>query len=409
MPKRANNGYPGVINRGTYIQLDLRSLGKGKVPIYVSPTAENLKAASRKRDAILRQAKGGILILAEHLPGTPAVDKDAASQTLLEYGQQWLAGKKPEIAYSTWMSYGYCITAECLANVVGSVRMGELNRTHVKALLDALPKVPKTRNEYVYLWKTILTNAERDGLAPVGITIDFRRWKRQHPQPDPFSIQDVDAVVRQVEKDFGAKAANYFEFAFWTGLRPSEQLGLPWQAVDFHNRRITVYQARVRRFIKGTKTNLVRVVELNERAYQCLKRQQELTFQAGKEFVFEDDEGNHLMETRQVIESWWMPAMKATGLRYRSARQTRHTYATIMLMAGATPNWAAAQLGHSLEMFTKTYSRWIVGADQRLQVDRVDEFENAVRKRLNSQSPVAKGPGGERPGKPRGGEPKSRK
>jgi integrase len=35
-----------------------------------------------------------------------------------------------------------------------------------------------------------------------------------------------------------------------------------------------------------------------------------------------------------------------------------------MLMANAKPSWAAAQLGHSLDVFLKKYAKWIPGADR---------------------------------------------
>ena len=49
-------------------------------------------------------------------------------------------------------------------------------------------------------------------------------------------------------------------------------------------------------------------------------------------------------------------------IRYRRPYQLRHTYATAMLMAGIAPGFAARQLGHSVEMFLRTYSKWIDGA-----------------------------------------------
>ena len=40
----------------------------------------------------------------------------------------------------------------------------------------------------------------------------------------------------------------------------------------------------------------------------------------------------------------------------------RHTYATMLLMAGVRPAFAARQLGHSVEVFLRTYARWLDGA-----------------------------------------------
>lgn len=49
-------------------------------------------------------------------------------------------------------------------------------------------------------------------------------------------------------------------------------------------------------------------------------------------------------------------ARAAAAICYRSPYETRHTYATMMLMAGVTPAYRARQLGHSVEMFLRNYS-----------------------------------------------------
>lgn len=44
------------------------------------------------------------------------------------------------------------------------------------------------------------------------------------------------------------------------------------------------------------------------------------------------------------------PALEALGIRERRQYDTRHTYATLCLLAELNPAFIAAQLGHSLEM-----------------------------------------------------------
>lgn len=50
---------------------------------------------------------------------------------------------------------------------------------------------------------------------------------------------------------------------------------------------------------------------------------------------------------------------QAPVIRYRRPYNMTHCYATAMLMAGMTPAFCAKQLGHSVEMFLTTYSKWI--------------------------------------------------
>ena len=59
--------------------------------------------------------------------------------------------------------------------------------------------------------------------------------------------------------------------------------------------------------------------------------------------------------------------------RWRNFYQTRHTYATLNLMAGANPMWVAEQLGHAtMQMVLTVYSKWIDGADKSQESGKID-------------------------------------
>jgi integrase len=58
-------------------------------------------------------------------------------------------------------------------------------------------------------------------------------------------------------------------------------------------------------------------------------------------------------------KAFWTPTLKLLGIRYRRPYNTRATYATFSLMAGANPAYMAAQLGHGVDVFFKDYAKWI--------------------------------------------------
>ncbi len=78
------------------------------------------------------------------------------------------------------------------------------------------------------------------------------------------------------------------------------------------------------------------------------------------------------MEERAFRRSYWEPTLRRLGMRYRPPYNTRHTYATMMLMAGMTPAFCAKQLGHSVEMFLRTYAKWIDGRQNALEMNRLE-------------------------------------
>jgi integrase len=66
----------------------------------------------------------------------------------------------------------------------------------------------------------------------------------------------------------------------------------------------------------------------------------------------------------QIRKTAWIPALKRAGIAYRTAYQTRHTYASLMLSAGENPMWVANQMGHrDWGMIRKVYGKWIAEVD----------------------------------------------
>ena len=59
-------------------------------------------------------------------------------------------------------------------------------------------------------------------------------------------------------------------------------------------------------------------------------------------------------------------------MRYRPPYNTRHSYATAMLMAGMTPAFCAGQMGHSVEIFLSTYAKWIPGAGDASEMAKLE-------------------------------------
>jgi integrase len=66
------------------------------------------------------------------------------------------------------------------------------------------------------------------------------------------------------------------------------------------------------------------------------------------------------------------PTLKRLGIRYRRPYNCRHTYATALIMANANHKWASLQMGHSVEMFQKTYTKWIDGDQNEAEMAKLE-------------------------------------
>lgn len=372
---------PGVIVRDKYLQIDLRAHGFGRERLELQPTPANVRHAERMRAEILGKIERGTFVLADYFPDSPRARADVPSMTVGQLFGEWLDVKKPELQHSTIHSYQQTIDSYHF-DAVRKDMVGDFNFRALKRLLARLPANPKTFNNVASVLRQVLEYGYKAKILaePLHESIEMRR--RQKPEPDPFTLDEVEVLLGKMKAE---AARNYFEFAFFSGLRPSELIALTWAKVDLRSGTVMVDSALTRGRVKGTKTSEARKVELPSRARDALERQRKVSQLAGGR-VFLTVAGGELENTDMPLDSWWKPAMKVSGIRHRDARQTRHTYATMMLMAGVTPAYAARQMGHGIEMFLRTYSKWIDGADKGAEQRKLDSFISASKPNAGTQT-----------------------
>lgn len=129
-----------------------------------------------------------------------------------------------------------------------------------------------------------------------------------------------------------------------------------------------------------TKTKHQRVILLDERALNALaqaRRMAQLRRMASKSahpdspFVFQPSKGGLWINEPSVTIRHFKAALKALDIRERRQYDTRHTYATMCLMAGMNPAFIANQLGHSVEMLLSTYAKWISSSSDWRELEKL--------------------------------------
>lgn len=191
--------------------------------------------------------------------------------------------------------------------------------------------------------------------------------------PDPFSLQEVRTVLDGIAKHYHEQEVNYAQFQFFSGLRTSEAIALDWSNVDLNKGEVLVDSVLVYEEEQdSTKTNTTRIVKLPREGLAALLNQKKYTYRfSGK--VFHDPLYDAPWTyTRITGAVFWKTTLKRLGIRHRRAYNTRHTYATIGLMAGANPAYMARQLGHSLEMFFRVYAKWIDGQNDDRELAKIE-------------------------------------
>ena len=162
----------------------------------------------------------------------------------------------------------------------------------------------------------------------------------------------------------------YFIVAFETGARTSELPALTRDPLDRKAGTLLIDAARVRGIDKGTKTGNTRVVHLTQAAISTLR---ELPTRFSRGHVFLAYDGQPYQKAKHINRLGWTPALKVSGVRWHRAYNCRHTRASLGLMAGQNPAFLSRQLGHSLAIFLSTYARWMDGAQDRLEMDKLNK------------------------------------
>lgn len=100
--------------------------------------------------------------------------------------------------------------------------------------------------------------------------------------------------------------------------------------------------------------------------------QRQYAYMSGGQVFLDPRTGTPWTDERAFGNTFWTPLLKLLGVRDRRPYNMRHTYATAMLMAGMTPAFCAKQLGHGVALFLSTYSKWIDGAQNDVEMQRLE-------------------------------------
>jgi integrase len=355
----------------TSIRLKFTVLGKRCIEtLELDPTPANIKAAQRLMDRIQGALRAGNYRRADFFAGSGP----RATVAFADYAQEWL--KTFSGAKSTKRSYKTAFSATWTP-ALGEMQLGDILYSDIKKAIAAKAAAAsgKTVNNHLIPLRALFDMALKDGLITKDPTEGIENLAHQSPEPDPFEQDEMDLVLRHMAAKFPEPVWNYYEFAFNTGLRPSEEIALCWPDIDWRRKRARIQRAIVDWEAKGTKTNRIRDIDLPDAAIAALTRQKKHTFMKDPEgpIFCNPNTGNPWPDEQVQRRRYWNPALRSLGLRHRDAYQTRHTFATILLMGGVNVAYIAKQMGHANVTTTLTkYARWIDGADKGAEAAKLN-------------------------------------
>lgn len=302
---------------------------------------------------------------------------DAGSQTVGQYMTRWLEDSaRGDLAPRTYHSYRLQIRAH-IVPAFGRTKLARLSPAHIQSLYaaklrDGL-KPSSVRYTHAVLHRS-LEQAVKFGLIPRNPARVVDPPKIRQEEITPFTPEQARAFLEAAR---GERFEALYVVSLACGLRMGEALGLKWGDVDLEagTMRVNRQLQRMRRdgeqsgtlTFSEPKNASRRTVDLPQRAIEALrthrKGQTEEILGASEYedsgLVFASVKGTPL-EGTNIVNRFFKPLLRRSGLRAVRWHDLRHTYSTLLLSQGVHPKYVQQSLGHaSIRLTLDRYSHWM--------------------------------------------------
>ncbi len=196
---------------------------------------------------------------------------------------------------------------------------------------------PATVNRHLSALSKIFSLAEDAELVDSNPCKRVRKFQLDNQRMRVLSSDEEVRLFSELEKN--KLVAQIVQTALHTGMRRGEIFNLKWFDVDFSRGLI---QVRV------SKSNKKRLVPMNETVRQLLNKLEKMS-----EFVFPSPKTNKRLNQ---IKTSFRKAVERAGLEDFRFHDLRHTAASRMAEAGASPFTLMKILGHSDIRMTSRYT-----------------------------------------------------
>ncbi len=374
----------GVRVEGTAVIIDFRWEGKRYRPTSIfKATQKGIKAAASLRRQVVAEIDSGIFSMAQFAEYFPS------HKLSIKHIQEDTQEKVAPLTFKTLAEEAFKVhstkvspeTIEGYRQTLNNWWMPYLAELPIASIdedmletLDADLEWPsiKTRNNcliplrFVFIKamkKRIEVNGVKTPLLPLDPSLVLENGKPLKTKPDPFTPEERDLILSYFYRLGGLEIIwyHYFIVAFYTGMRTGELLALSWAQVDFNSKQLTVDRAYSRGRLKQTKTDEMRTFPVLPIVMNSLIAMKAYTSLQGEHvFPVPGDLSSPMIYTKPSARMF-QKTIKKLGIRQRPTYNTRHTFATVMLMNGVRPGCASSVLGHSLAVFFSRYAAWIEG------------------------------------------------
>lgn len=311
--------------------------------------------------------------------------------TVREYYEQWIRDKQPPLVRKAQArDYRRHLEGYVLPRI-GNLPIASVTARDILGLRSSLlqrglrdkPLTLKTaKNILVGSFRAMLRDARVVDHLLDRDPFDGVRWPRLPvPGPDPFTAEEsariegwfakkVTRFRALTEGQVGGQRmhpsfAAFVHLLLWTGMRPSEAIGLTWGDVDLQAGFLRVTRSRYAGEYSAPKTGAAaRSVQLLPETVRQLQVIQPLHVEP-KSPVFVNTEGKPIV--LQTFATWhWNPCLRALGIRTRGIYSCKDTFVSLALTRGVNISWLVGQTGVSYPTMLRHYGTFVrsEGPDQ---------------------------------------------
>lgn len=345
----------GIRRRGTGLEIRLQHRGKkySQTITCNSEDASSIAAALRARNELRRQLRQGTL---------HPRDEDHGNVNFAKAAQSYIDSM--DLEYSTALTYISILNTHWIPEFK-DWHLGDIRASQVKTYIHKQDLSSKTKSNLLVPLRGVFIWAIEDGLLNDHPVLHIRSKKRQKPTIKIFTLAERARILSCLEEH--GQAFIYFALLFGTGMRVGEALGLKWENIFAET--IHVDKSVVRGRLKQTTKTLQSRDVYVEPWLQKILREHHTRFSG--EWLFVTDDGKPYTSAK-TFNLAWGNALAQAGVPYRIPYTCRHSRASELLTMGVKPPFAALQLGHSVEMFFRTYAVWIKGQDDCTEISKLN-------------------------------------
>jgi integrase len=243
-------------------------------------------------------------------------------------------------------------------------RVEEIRAADVEDRIAAVGRrAPRQASIALQLLKQVFRSAEQRGHRVDTAIFSLRPPRHQEREPRFLLWSEVERLASYCTE------GRLVAFSALTGLRQGEVFALRRSDLDLANRIIRVERASRAGAFTKTKSGRKRVVHLTVVAAELAAEQLSARDGGSLDLVFPSP-GSGIWRKDNFMARVFRPAVRRAELDGLTFHDLRHTYASLMVAAGASPHVIAEQLGHrDARLVLQRYGHLYPGASRQAALD----------------------------------------